>query len=126
VFIIGIDPHKGSHTAAVLDRTESVIRELRVVANQRQRERLLSFAAKELPPTPYAGPSSSGTAAPPGANFQRRAIATPRSVRCWYGPPLREQPWRRQPSSWINSQCGASCLRGSSSVLRRSGNQHGR
>jgi hypothetical protein len=29
VFIIGIDPHKGSHTAAVLDRTESGISELR-------------------------------------------------------------------------------------------------
>jgi hypothetical protein len=30
VFIIGIDPHKGSHTAAVLDCTETVIGELRV------------------------------------------------------------------------------------------------
>jgi hypothetical protein len=29
VFIIGIDPHKGSHTAAVLDGTESAIAELR-------------------------------------------------------------------------------------------------
>jgi hypothetical protein len=33
VFIIEIDPHKGSHTAAVLDDIESVIGELRVVAD---------------------------------------------------------------------------------------------
>jgi transposase len=45
VFIIGIDPHKRSHTAAVLDRTETVIGELRVNADRRQRDRLLEFAA---------------------------------------------------------------------------------
>jgi hypothetical protein len=38
VFTIGIDPHKGSHTAAVLDRTETVIDELRVTADAGQRE----------------------------------------------------------------------------------------
>src|SRR5215207_7786616 len=33
VFIIGIDPHKGSHTAAVLDDQETLVGELRVVAD---------------------------------------------------------------------------------------------
>lgn len=45
VFVIGIDPHKGSHTAAVLDGTEQLVGELRVSADRRQREHLLRFAA---------------------------------------------------------------------------------
>jgi transposase len=49
VFVIGIDPHKGSHTAAVLDRSESAIGELCVVADRRQRERLLGLAAEFTP-----------------------------------------------------------------------------
>ena len=51
MFIIGIDPHKGSHTAAVLDRSETVIDELRVMADRCQRERLLEFAADFKPRT---------------------------------------------------------------------------
>jgi transposase len=62
VFIIGIDPHKGSHTAAVLDRTESVIDELRVVADRRQRDRLLDFAADFAPRT-WAIEAASGLGA---------------------------------------------------------------
>jgi transposase len=38
-------PHKGSHTAAMLDCTETVIGELRVSADRRQRDQLLRFAA---------------------------------------------------------------------------------
>src|SRR4051794_6104711 len=46
VFIIGIDPHKGSHTAAVIDRDEQlVVGEVSVRADRRQRERLLGWAA---------------------------------------------------------------------------------
>ena len=30
MFVIGIDPHKGSHTAAVLDDTEGLVGQLRV------------------------------------------------------------------------------------------------
>jgi transposase len=51
VFIIGIDPHKGSHTAAVLDGSETLLRELRVVADRRQRDRLLAFAEPFAPRT---------------------------------------------------------------------------
>jgi hypothetical protein len=70
VFIIGIDPHKGSHTAAVLDRTETVIGELRVCADRRQRDQLLGFAASF---TPARGPSS-------------RHLAW---ARCWHNTGLR-------------------------------------
>jgi transposase len=45
VFIIGIDPHKGSHTAAVIDRDEQLVGELLVCADRRQRERLLRWAS---------------------------------------------------------------------------------
>jgi transposase len=49
VFIIGIDPHKGSHTAAVIDRDEQVVGEVSVRADRRQRERLLGWAAPFTP-----------------------------------------------------------------------------
>ena len=45
MFIIGIDPHKGSHTAAVIDRDERLVGELSVRADRRQRDRLLRWAA---------------------------------------------------------------------------------
>jgi hypothetical protein len=49
VFTIGIDPHEGRHTAAVLDGNESVIDELQLVADRHQRDRLLSFATRYEP-----------------------------------------------------------------------------
>jgi hypothetical protein len=62
VFIIGIDPDKGSHTAAVLDRTETVIGELRVCADRRQRDQLLGFTASFTPRT-WASEAASGLGA---------------------------------------------------------------
>jgi transposase len=49
VFIIGIDPHKGSHTAAIIDRDEQVVGELLVQSDCQQRERLLRWAASFEP-----------------------------------------------------------------------------
>jgi transposase len=49
VFIIGIDPHKGSHTAAVIDRDERLVDEFSLRADRRQRDRLLRFAAPFVP-----------------------------------------------------------------------------
>ena len=51
MFIIGIDPHKGSHTAVVLDRCETVIDTYRVDANRHQRARLLAWADAFTPRT---------------------------------------------------------------------------
>jgi len=42
--IIGIDPHKASHTAVVIDKTESVLDEFRVRACTKQTEQLRSWA----------------------------------------------------------------------------------
>jgi transposase len=49
VFIIGIDPHKRSHTAAVIDRDERVVAQLSLRADRRQRDALLRFAAPFTP-----------------------------------------------------------------------------
>ena len=46
---IGIDPHKGSHTATAVDASEAVVGELRVTADRRQRARLLEWAARFEP-----------------------------------------------------------------------------
>ena len=51
MFVIGIDPHKRSHTAAVLDDTEALVGQLRVNADRWQRDRLLRFAAPFEPRT---------------------------------------------------------------------------
>ena len=45
MFIIGIDPHKGSHTAVVVDRHERVLDTIRVDAGRDQRQHLLAWAA---------------------------------------------------------------------------------
>ena len=51
MFMIGIDPHKGSHTAAAVDHSETVIDTLRVIADSNQRERLLAWAVGFTPRT---------------------------------------------------------------------------
>lgn len=43
--IIGIDPHKATHTAVVVDEHENVLAELQVRATKNQRQQLLDFAA---------------------------------------------------------------------------------
>jgi transposase len=44
--VIGIDPHKGSHTAAALSEAEAVLGELRVRSGAAQLEHLLAWAAQ--------------------------------------------------------------------------------
>ena len=51
MFVIGVDPHKASHTAAVLDDAERLVSELRVTVDRWQRDRLLRFAAPFEPRT---------------------------------------------------------------------------
>lgn len=43
--MIGIDPHKRSHTAVALDEHDQVLDQLRIDANARQADRLLAWAA---------------------------------------------------------------------------------
>ena len=46
VVMIGVDPHKGSHTAVAIDRAEVPLGEVRVTASSRQAARLLDWAAE--------------------------------------------------------------------------------
>ena len=62
MFVIGVDPHKRSHTAAVLDDREQLVGELRVDADRRQRQRLLEFAEPFTPRT-WAIEAASGLGA---------------------------------------------------------------
>ena len=62
VFIIGIDPHKGSHTAVAIDGEERLVGELSVTADRRQRERLLCWAA-EFQPRLWAVEGATGAGA---------------------------------------------------------------
>jgi transposase len=45
VMMIGVDPHKGSHTAVAVDGTEQCVGELRVASGPGQADRLLAWAA---------------------------------------------------------------------------------
>ena len=49
--IIGIDPHKRSHTAVVVDRSETVVDTIRVEADRHQRRRSLEWATRFEPRT---------------------------------------------------------------------------
>ena len=44
VKVIGVDPHKRSHTAVVLDDNEEIAAQLWMAADRRQVERLVSWA----------------------------------------------------------------------------------
>ena len=45
VVMIGVDPHKGSHTAVAIGAAEELLGQLRVRACAAQAERLLAWAA---------------------------------------------------------------------------------
>ena len=62
VFVIGIDPHKGSHTAAVLDEREMLLSDVRVRASRRQCDELLGFAQR-FEPRCWALEGATGTGA---------------------------------------------------------------
>src|SRR3954453_16993175 len=46
--MIGVDPHKGSHTAVAVDASERSLAELRVRSGPKQLERLLKWAEQFL------------------------------------------------------------------------------
>jgi hypothetical protein len=62
MFVVGIDPHRGSHTAAVLDEDETLLSELMATADAGQRRRLLAFA-EPFTPRVWAVEDATGTGA---------------------------------------------------------------
>ena len=53
--MIGVDPHKGSHTAVAIGAAEEPLGQVRVRASAAQAERLLAWAASWLQRTWAAG-----------------------------------------------------------------------
>jgi transposase len=62
MFIIGVDPHRGSHVAVVLDDHEQIQDQLMVTANRLQQRRLLEWASR-FEPHVWAIEGASGTGA---------------------------------------------------------------
>lgn len=75
MFVIGIDPHRGSHAAAVLDGDEEVLDVLHVGADRRQRERLLAWAER-FTPRLWAIEGATGT----GALLAQQLVAAGEAV----------------------------------------------
>lgn len=70
MFVIGVDPHNGSHTAAVLNDSEEVIAEVHLDADGTQLERLLEWA-EPFAPRRWAIEGAGGT----GALLARQLVA---------------------------------------------------
>ena len=87
--LIGVDPHKGSHTAVAIDRDEAVIDELRVDATVGQVDELLGWA-KPLGDRTWAVESAGGL----GYLLSQQLVAAGR--RCWMCP----RRWRRGCGCW--------------------------
>jgi hypothetical protein len=62
MFLIGIDPHKGSYTAVVVDGDDRLVDELRVRADRSQRDPLSAWAGAFTPRT-WAIEGAAGTGA---------------------------------------------------------------
>ena len=87
--MIGIDPHKGSHTAVAISAAEEPLGELRVRACVAQAERLLAWAAA-WPQRTWAVEGAGGTghllAQQLVSAGERVAMYSPNSARgsgCW-------------------------------------------
>jgi hypothetical protein len=57
--MIGVDPHKGSHTAVAVDKEERALAELRVRSGPKQLERLLQWA-EQFPDRTWAVENATG------------------------------------------------------------------
>jgi Transposase IS116/IS110/IS902 family len=71
--MIGVDPHKGSHTATMLDRGEQELRRITVRAGRRQVDQLLEWAG-DVGPRTWAVESAGwdGPSAVPAVGRRRR------------------------------------------------------
>ena len=71
MFVIGVDPHKGSHTAAVLNTTEEVISEQRLERRPASSSNTFWSGPKPFVPRRWALEGASGT----GALLARQLVA---------------------------------------------------
>lgn len=87
--MIGVDPHKGSHTAVVIDQAEMALGQVKVRACAAQAERLLAWAA--------AWPERTWTIEGAGGLGHLLASSwSPRVSGCWMCSPS----WPRGCGCW--------------------------
>ena len=123
MFVIGIDPHKGSHTAAVLDERRAARRaRFGCVLSRRQRDELLAFAAR-FEPRCWAVEGATGTGCVVGAAARRRRRGGARCATDVVGSgaaarrrdgstrPTRTTPAPPRSSRCGTRSCGPSCAR---------------
>src|SRR5215211_8763124 len=125
MFVIGIDPHKRSHTAAVLDDSEELVGQVRVNADRWQRDRLLRFAAPFEPRT-WAVEAAGGLGALLAQQLVaagERVVDVPPTCRRECGCSTRERrtsPTRTTRVPRPSSRCDTpSCGRFARSTIRR-------
>ena len=126
--IIGVDPHKASHTAVAIDDDEDELAQMSVRATRTQTQQLLAWAepfergrGRSRAPTGWAICCPSSSSLPANASLMCR----PRWRRghgCWRGPVEQERPERRVVGR-DRRRCGTRSLRevqpvGHSEVLR--------
>jgi hypothetical protein len=95
--MIGIDPHKGSHTATALDTTEVELGRLKVRAGRRQAKQLLAWA------TPFPVRTWAIESATVSATCRPRSFWPPPVNRSWMCGTL---------AAWVRSWAVAGNVRG--------------
>ncbi len=108
--MIGIDPHKGSRTATMLDRRQRELKQVTVRAGRRQVVELLEWADGVRPRT-WAVESAGGMGyllAQQLVAAGERVVDVPATlaarVRCW-APGSRPRPIRTTPARWQWPRC---------------------
>ena len=108
--MIGVDPHKGSHTATMLDRTERELARIKVRAGRDQLGELLEWADGVSPRT-RAVESAGGMAICSPSNWSPLARRCSTCRRCWphgsgcsalVSPP---RPIRTRPARSLSPRC---------------------
>jgi transposase len=93
--MIGVDPHKASHTAVAISAAEEPLGELRVRACVAQAERLLAWAAAR-PQRTWAVEGAGGT----GHLLDWQLVSSPGSHGEWRPSPGTSRPSRPRPREW--------------------------
>jgi hypothetical protein len=100
MYVIGIDPHWGSHAGAVLDGDERVLAVPRLSADHQQRQRLVAWASGFVPRLwAVEGATGTGSVARPAARRRRRGRGRRACEAGCSGPVAGQQPQRQDRHS---------------------------
>ena len=119
--MIGVDPHKGSHTAVAVDEGERCLAELRVRSGPKQLERLMRWAAS-FPERTWAVENATGLGYLVAQQLvgagERVLDVQPKLARgCGCSPPSR--PTRTNPTTRCRSRWPRSARRHPKKLVSR-------